>query len=286
MDIIWKQWHSLSSIRAGMGRVPLIRPLSEAELTDSLHACLARGERLFPIGNGTNLIGNDKESTDLVLVKTDGLKKMEYCGNDLFYVQSGLPLLSFIHKAMESNHGGLAALSGIPGSLGGALAMNAGANGSTISEFVQEMKGINLMNGVLWNWKAGEGGWGYRCSPVPPTVCITSAILKLSQSPAETEQTAIHAEAERRRRVTPKGCSCGSVFRNPSSAPAGKLLEEAGCKGLDRGVFSVSQQHANWIVNLSGQPGKAEDCLDLVSRMRKMVQDKFGIQLQLEWKVC
>ncbi|MBR4675161.1 MAG: FAD-binding protein [Victivallales bacterium] len=279
-------WHTVSSIRAGMGNVPIIRPKTAADLTEALQHYVHLGTRLIPLGNGTNLIGSDTDYPDLVGVKTTGLDKISLLDNDLFLLESGVFLPAFICTVARTGHGGMAALSGIPTTIGGALAMNAGANGSSISDFTVEINGIDLVSGAMWQWHTGEGGWGYRRSPVPPTVCITSAVLKLSPCTAAIERKAIETELERRRRVTPKGRSCGSVFRNPDSAPAGKLLEESGCKGMECGVFSVSQQHANWIVNLSGLPGKAEDCLALATRMKKMVNDKFGIQLQLEWRVC
>ena len=165
--------------------------------------------------------------------------------------------------------------------------MNAGANRFEISQFVTAMDGIDIREGTPWSWRKCEenaSDWSYRTSPVPKTVLVTSAEFQLESVSPESELMLIQSERQRRKNVTPRGLSCGSVFRNPPEAPAGKLLEQAGCKGLSVGVFSVSEQHANWIVNLSGRPGRAEDCITLVNEMRRRVEAQTGIVLRTEWR--
>ena len=279
-------WHRFSAIRAGMAHVSVISPVNEAELLAFAEHSRHIGLCLHAIGNGTNLIGSDMEEPSLCLIRHHRLNQMEHLGDGLFRAQAGISLHAFILGALRHHFGGLSSISGIPGSLGGALSMNAGANGGAISDVVQEMHGVNLVTCQPWRWKNGDGGWGYRLSPVPPTVSITSALLQLQPISLDDEAAAITAEAERRRRVTPPGFSCGSVFRNPDGTPAGKLLEEAGCKGMTIGPFTVSPKHANWIVNSTGQPGRATDCLELTRQMRQAVLQRFGIPLQLEWRTA
>ena len=199
-----------------------------------------------------------------------------------------MPLRAMILEAAKSGYGGMAALSGIPGTVGGALAMNAGANKSDIGRFVTAMDGIDLRNGAKWHWHRNEANqseeWGYRSSPVPRHVILTTAELHFSRVRPEDELALIELERKRRIEVTPRGLSCGSVFRNPPQAPAGQLLDQAGCKGLSVGAFSVSEQHANWIVNLTGKEGAAEDCKQLVAEMHHRVREQFGVELTTEWR--
>ena len=109
-------------------------------------------------------------------------------------------------------------------------------------------------------------------------------LLRLRQVEPESEMAAVTAEKQRRARVTPSGFSAGSVFRNPPEAPAGKMLEEAGCKGLVQGNLMVSCQHANWIVNPTREPASAEDALRLTEIMADKVLASHGVRLQCEWK--
>ena len=279
------RWSGLSAIRAGTGTVRCLAPAEEGLLADMVSSCRADGISLMAIGRGSNLIGSDKSLPWLAVLDTSRLRSFALSGDGLARVQCGMPLPAFIEAAAGEGYGGLHRLAGIPGSIGGALAMNAGANGASIADFVVEIDGIDLQSGGPWHWREGDGGWAYRKSPVPGNVCVTSALIKLEKTDAEKELEAIGEEKRRRAAVTPRGRSCGSVFMNPPEAPAGRLLEEAGCKGMAYGAFEVSMQHANWIVNPGGLEGRACDCLELVARMQARVQEKFGIALKTEWRV-
>ncbi len=276
-------WANLSTLRAGVGIVQLLQIQQDEEIFEAIQQSRREGRRLLPVGKGTNLIGSDQELPVTVL-SLSAMRAMDVFDGGKVRVQTGIPLGIFVQNLATQGFGGISALAGIPGSLGGALAMNAGANGCSISEFVTEMHGIHLRSGEEWQWRKGDGGWAYRHSPLPPHVMVTTAVLELQPVDSQEEAERISAEWMRRRRVTPRGLSCGSIFRNPPNAPAGRLLEEAGCKGLTEGVFSVSQQHANWIVNASGNVGKAEDCRRLMLRLQSMVMERHGICLEAEWR--
>ena len=276
-------WHSRSAIRAGMGDVSILRPMNWDDLRHAIQQARENGRRLFSLGKGTNFIGSD-QTLPLAALDLSHWSRISFMDSHQVTAQAGVPLPYFTQHLATQGLGGISALSGIPGSLGGALAMNAGANGCSIGEFVTEMHGIHLLSGEDWQWRKGDGGWAYRHSPLPPDVCVTEAVLSLQLVEPQEETTKVSAERQRRAHVTPRGLSCGSVFRNQPNAPAGRLLEEADCKGLTEGVFSVSQQHANWIVNASGKAGKAEDCRRLVQRMRTMVMERHGIHLETEWR--
>ena len=261
-------WCNLCTIHAGMGRVVLLLPKNSAELKDCISRCLDGGVRPFIVGAGTNLVGSDDDDICRAIrlpvapcLKVDG--RMARCN-------AGALGTRILQLLAAKGLGGASALSGIPGTLGGMLAMNAGALGAEISTHVVEIHGISLTTGEQWRWVRGDGGWGYRRSPIPRDVCATEAVLEFAECSPEQELALIGAELSRRRRVTPSWWSAGSVFRNPSpESPAGRLLEAAGCKGLRNGPFAVSERHANWIVNAERRGGAAESIRWLVNEMRR-----------------
>jgi len=277
-------WAKLCSLKAGAGAVLLFEPDTLEKLQDMLQS--SRKPPLI-LGNGTNLVGSD--STEPMPVLRLGRKaafgSLVPISNNRFRAGCACNLTRLLKQLASMGFGGLSGLCGIPGTVGGALAMNAGANGQEIALAVEAIEGWDMCFGQPWQWRREQGGWGYRQSPVPPGVIALQAVLQLQTIDADEENSLIETELERRRKVTPTGASAGSVFRNPSPGqPAGRLLEQAGCKGLTSGVFSVSEQHANWIVNLSRTPGSARDCRKLTQLMQQKVREKFAIDLYCEWR--
>jgi UDP-N-acetylmuramate dehydrogenase len=278
------RWYRLCSLKAGTGWCSLLTLTSVQELP-SLYTALPEPPVL--LGLGTNLVGSDKteQKSVLRLAANGDFEQIRPVGKGCFEIGCAWPLSRLLTRMAEQGWGGLSALAGIPGTLGGALAMNAGAMGRQISQFVNHIRGWDWSTGQEWQWEKSTGGWGYRQSPLPATVLALYATVQFQQAEPHTERELLQAEWLRRRSVTPGGASAGSVFCNPEHAPpAGVLLEQAGCKGLSAGVFAVSQQHANWIVNCSRQPGRAEDCMALVEEMRTRVQKMFAIDLRCEWR--
>ena len=250
-----------------MGKLQVLYP----DTTDDLQECVSmakfQGKKLFIIGNGSNLLGSDEDDI-CIAVKLPTLPELQVVGTNVS-CNCGIQGISLFRKLAELGLGGAAPISGIPGTLGGLLKMNAGANGMEICEIVIEMQGIELDSGKPWHWNKNDGGWAYRQSPVPDNVCVTRATLAMHSCISEQELNALKQESERRKRVTPSWWSAGSIFRNPApNMPAGRLLEEAGCKGLEQPPFQVSPQHANWIVNSQMQPGSAAAVLKLIEEMR------------------
>ena len=277
-------WAKVCSLKAGTGSVLLFEPDTPKELQEVLQAL---GKPPLILGNGTNLVGSDSSEPMRIL----RLGKKGIFGNlspitgNLFRAGCACNLSQLLRQLASMGFGGLSGLSGIPGTLGGALAMNAGANGQEIALAVEAIEGWDLCSRQPWLWRREQGGWGYRQSPVPAGVIATQAVLHLQTVDPAAENRLLAAEVQRRKKVTPAGASAGSVFRNPSvENPAGRLLEQAGCKGLSEGVFSVSEQHANWIVNLPRIPGSAEDCRKLTQRMQQKVRELFAIDLHCEWR--
>ena len=274
------KWADSTSMGAGLGTYPLAQPQTREGLILLVRECIARGIPLFPIGAGTNLVGSDSP-VDFLAVRLAGVFQEIRMEKSLIHAGAGVPLVSLARFAAEHSLGGLAPLSGIPGMVGGALRMNAGANGTEISEFIREIEFIDLKTGEL-DRRAFGSGWGYRTSPVPENGLITEGVFSLPASEREKEELLLRKERERRLAVTPRGRSAGSVFRNPSKeCPAGMLLEKAGAKKLSSGGGRVSPQHANWIVNDSGSFSES-DCAFLAAEMASMVKAFCGIALKTE----
>ena len=276
-------WWSQLSLHAGMGRVLLAHPDTRAKLETALRLAVSNGVSCRILGAGTNLVGSDSDCPDLAIRLSGHFREIAQTGAE-FQVGAGLSLLQFLTFAARQGYGGLSALSGIPGTLGGAAAMNAGAMGVEFGPHLTALEGYTL-DGRRWEMHPAPQDWGYRQSPVPANVVVTMVTIRLKEVTAREELGLIKSELQRRAKVTPKGHSAGSVFRNPSpEQPAGLLLEQAGCKNLQRNNVLVSPQHANWLVVQGDQPAAAADCRWLYDEMRHRVQSRFGITLRSEWR--
>ena len=279
MHYIITSWSNLCTLHAGKGKLVLLLPEDAKEARKYVRFCIDKGAAPLFIGAGTNLVGSDDDFA-FCAMRLPAKPIVDVDGR-LVRCNAGALSLRLFRSLASEGLGGCAAISGIPGTLGGMLAMNAGANGMEICEIVAEMHGFNRVTDEEWIWRRGDGGWAYRKSPVPPDVCLTEALLELRDCNPQQELDAINTEMLRRRRVTPSWWSAGSVFRNPSpDMPAGRILDEAGCKGLRCGPFAISEKHANWIVNMERRSGSAESVRQLVEEMRR----RSSVPLECEFR--
>ena len=281
-------WDRYSSLGAGSAPFFLVEPANIPDARRVVKLAYSLGGKVFPLGNGTNLVGSDTELHDMLFLKLplrSEFGKMELLPDGTVHAGAACSLLSVIRFAAEHSLGGASALCGIPGTLGGALAMNAGAMGKSLSDFLVSAKGILLEDQAREAvFTQEELHLSYRNSPVVRgKLLVTELILHFLPVDPEEENERIAAELARRSRA-PQGRSAGSVFRNPSpEIPAGKLLEEADCKLLQYGAYAVSAVHANWIVKAGKDlPGKESDVAALVEEMIRRVKDKYNTVLQPE----
>ncbi len=279
-------WNSTTGPGAGSAPYRLAEPKTPAEAVEMIRSLAASGVKLRVIGGGMNFVGTDSLSEDTVFLKPApgaGFSVLRLLEGGRIEAGAACSLRDVILFALEHSLGGASGLSGIPGTLGGALAMNAGAMGVSVSDFVESVTVIPLDAPEERRIPAAELNFSYRNSPcLRDKVLITGAVLKFRPVEKEPERLRIRAEAERRSRA-PKGRSAGSVFQNPPGGSAGKLLEEAGCKGLERGAFRVSEEHANWIVRKPGETAaRAWDFTALVREMRRRVMTAHSILLTPE----
>ena len=273
------RWADHTSMGAGLAEFFLAEPDSMDDLFSVIAVCRAAGVPVFPLGGGTNLIGSDSPLEVCFLKLGDAFRQVRREGAEI-HAGAGMKLSALLDFAAEQGLGGASGLGGIPGTVGGARRMNAGANGREIADFLSEVEFIR--EGVFYRKSVRRAEWHYRTSPLPEDCIVTGAVFRFFPVRAETEREQLAAERRRRAAVTPRGRSAGSVFRNPSGAlPAGRLLERAGAKRLSAGEVTVSPEHANWIVNHSKQVSES-DCAALVSQMALMVRAECGVALNME----
>ncbi len=236
---------------------------------------------LYILGNGTNLLVLDKGIRGVVVNIGAPFSYIE-CDNGCLKAGAGVPMAYLAKSAASAGLSGLEFAIGIPGSLGGALIMNAGAFGGYVGENVQSVKLVDF-HGRVVNISRKELSFGYRTSSLVDKGIIVEVDLALKKcNPDKVFKTMEQFSAERRHRH-PNLPSAGSVFRNLPDQPAGQIIEKAGAKGIRIGGAKVSEHHANFIVNTGD--ATAADILNLIKAVKTMVKEKYGFELQPEIRI-
>ncbi|GAB7387660.1 UDP-N-acetylmuramate dehydrogenase [Bacillaceae bacterium] len=235
------------------------------------------------IGRGSNLLVRDGGIRGVVFKLAEGLSDLHFDGETV-RVGGGY---SFIRLAVMAGKEGLTGLEfagGIPGTVGGAVYMNAGAHGSDVSRILKSAE-ILFANGELVTLSNEEMEFGYRSSILQKRKgIVTEATFQLAYGDRKAIAAAMAAFKDRRRKTQPLQLPCaGSVFRNPEGDHAGRLIELAGLKGYRVGDAKVSEIHANFIVNCGR--ASARDVLTLMDHIIERVREKFGVTLVPEVQV-
>ena len=238
------------------------------------------------IGAGSNLLINDKgiKGLSLCMRQLKGIQTDKSTG--IIEVLSGEMLPTLARKAAANGLHGLEWAVGIPGTIGGAIVMNAGAQGHSISNYLESITTLSL-NGEYKLIKATDLNFGYRYSLLQEKqLIIISARLKLEAGHGESKIRKITNENfNHRLRTQPyKDQSCGSVFRNPEPLKAAKLIEELGLKGFRFGGAEISKIHSNFIINAN--KASSADVQGLIKYIQNKVLDTYGILLETEVKQC
>ena len=238
----------------------------------------------FNLGGGSNILVHDKGYKGLIIDLKAGFTTIKVEGH-IVRAQSGVSLAKFVSTCRKHNLAGVEKLAGIPGSLGGALFMNAGAFGSEIS---QKLKSLTLLleNGEFLELRAIELQFEYRESNLPEGAIILESEFELEKVEDASELYGSSRDIIKTRNVKQPVTlpSTGSIFKNPpEGGSAGKLIEDAGLKGERSGGAMISDKHANFIVNVRN--AKAEDVMHLIALAQKTVHDKFDVELELELKL-
>jgi len=243
------------------------------------------------IGRGSNLLVKDDGLEGVVIILRESLAskpakvaQLDKRKHDLtFLINAGLPVVDLLTYCRDSGLGGLEFLAGIPGTVGGVVAMNAGAFGKEIEARIKEIHVMTLLGDLIIRDRS-QLKFSYRGLEIEEGSIITRVCFKLDQEIEEVVAKNIAGYLRRRKENQPlEFPSAGSVFRNPPNDYAGKLIENAGLKGKRIGGAMISRKHANFIVNTGG--AKAEDIISLLYLAQKKVLEKTGIELQPEIQV-
>jgi UDP-N-acetylmuramate dehydrogenase len=189
-----------------------------------------------------------------------------------------LPVLA--RRVADGGWSGLSWAVGVPGSVGGAVRMNAGGHGSDMAACLVRYRWVDLVGADGGTDDVTQLAYGYRSSSVRPTQVVLEAELAVTRGSAEEEQEAVAAIVKWRREHQPGGSNAGSVFTNPDGDSAGRLIEEAGLKGFRLGSAHVSEKHANFIQADKG--GRADDVRALMEHVRDVVEERCGVRLAAE----
>lgn len=259
-----------------------ITPRDTSDLSEILHFANTYSLPTFFVGSGSNLLVADEGIDGLVITLGKSFRKLEISGNKI-YAESGVMLGHLVKESMKQHLSGLESMIGVPGTLGGALIMNAGAFGGEISNCLINVK-VMTLSGNIKQYDAGDIDFSYRHSTFKENEIIISANFELKEEPSEMISKNRNIASKGRKINQPlRFRSAGSVFKNPKpDLAAGYLIDKAGLKGTHCGEAEISTHHANFFIN-HGQ-AKAGDIINLIRIARKKVQEKFDITLDLEIK--
>jgi UDP-N-acetylmuramate dehydrogenase len=262
----------------------MVFPETREELSKLLKYAYQKKISAIFIGSGSNILVWDKGFDGIVISLKKSFKNLTIKRNSQIIVESGVMLGTMVKQAMAAEIGGLESLIGVPGTVGGALIMNAGAFGSEISKYFEEAKTMTI-EGDTKSYKKGEIEFSYRHSTFPKNEILLEATFQCKRGkPAEILKDRKVASDGRKSNQPLKFRSAGSIFKNPSdSLAAGYLIDKTGLKGTERGGAAISEKHANFIVNMGD--ATAADVLYLIKLAKKYVAKKFHINLELEVKL-
>jgi UDP-N-acetylmuramate dehydrogenase len=271
-----------TSIKVGGPVDSLFFPKDLVELRKVVRYATRRGIPFLILGKGTNLVVRDKGMRGWVLCLNQGMKKVQAEG-DVVEAQAGLSIQRLVQFSIQKGLTGLEPFFGIPGTVGGGLAMNAGAWGVELKDIVLS---VTLMkeNGEVVERLRQKLKFSYRRLAVPPSWIIVKGRFQLKKGRKEEILERVKSYSEMRKRTQPLDYpSAGSIFKNPPEIPAGKCIEEVGLKGFRMGQAMISDRHANFIINLG--KATAQEVINLMELVERKVYEEKGISLEREVRV-
>jgi UDP-N-acetylmuramate--alanine ligase len=271
-----------TTLRVGGQADFLVEPVSENDLASVLKLCSALKLPFTILGRGSNLLIRDGGIRGVVIsLAHETFSRVQIVG-DHMHCGAGAKLKTVSVEARRAGLAGLEFLEGIPGSVGGALRMNAGAMGAWMFEVVEQIRFMDF-SGVAYERKASEVNVEYRGCPLFKTHIALGAVLRGTPSSKEVIQERANQYNAKRWETQPAQPSAGCIFKNPKTMPAGKLIDELGLKGTKRGGAMVSTVHGNFIVNEGN--ATAKDVLELIDFIKQTAKAKRGIELETEVEI-
>ena len=262
----------------------LVYPDNREELSALLQYAHEEQIPAFFTGSGSNILVWDEGFDGCVISLRKTFKRLIITENCKIIAESGVMLGRLVKEAIRSNIGGLESLIGVPGTLGGALIMNAGAFGSEISNYFEEAQTMTL-DGYMKTYTKNDVDFSYRNSTFPEDEMLIEATFNCKKgAPKQIQEDRKNASQSRKLNQPLKFRSAGSIFKNPSNKlAAGYLIDKAGLKGTQRGGACISEKHANFIINLG--EATAEDVFYLIRLAKQKVAKEFNVNLELEVKL-
>ena len=282
--VINQPMKELTSIKIGGATDFFVIPQDLDDLKQVLSFCKKEALPFFIMGNGSKLLVRDEGFRGVIIKLGDCFKSIECNGNQI-KVGAGVNLSALIDFTANKGFLGLEFLFGIPGTVGGAIARNASAFGETLSQKVLSVKALDGNNNYLILSKE-DVNFDYRTSIFLNNKDWIIIEVKLELWPGEKKAITLRLQEVKKRKILTQPLSfpsAGCIFKNPSSHPAGFLIQEAGCLGMKVGNAQVSLQHANFIINKGN--ATARDVITLIEKIKKRVEDKFNISLDQESEI-
>lgn len=260
----------------------LLIPSKVSQVVETLKICKNENIPYFIIGNGSNLLVKDGGIRGVV-IKLSNLLSIEVNGN-IIKASSGTLLEDVSKKAVENSLTGFEFACGIPGSVGGAVFMNAGAYDGEIKNVIKEAEVLDR-DGNIKVLSKEELELGYRTSKVmKDNLIVISATFELTKGDKEKIRERVNELTEKRESKQPlEYPSAGSTFKRPEGYFAGKLIQDAGLKGASLGGAAVSEKHSGFVINKDG--ATAEDVLNLIAHVQNEVKKQFGVELHTEVRI-
>ncbi|MEE9615325.1 MAG: UDP-N-acetylmuramate dehydrogenase [Thermodesulfobacteriota bacterium] len=262
-------------------------PRDVGDLKELLQFANSKNYPVLILGSGTNLLARDGGIRGVVVNMTDGFKDItwqeESSGRAACIAGAGLSLARMVSVCTEKGLTGLEFACGIPGTLGGAAIMNAGAWGHEMKDVIE---GVEILDrkGKKGFLSRSDLAFTYRSADIPEGAVVVRIHLRFEKKDTAEIRKTIKDYTERRKRTSDiRHPNAGSIFKNPPGHVAGKLVDEAGLKGVRSGDVQISEVHGNYIVNLG--KARAKDVLSLISLVRDKIYATRGIVLEPEIKV-
>lgn len=270
--------HQLTTWKIGGPAEAVYWPQTKEDLSIVWQRAQKAEVPIWLIGQGSNLLVPDEGLPGVTLVTT-ALRAIEW-GDYSVQVEAGYPLARLAQEAGERGFSGLAFARGIPGSVGGAVMMNAGAHGGSMAPHIAAVTAL-WPDGTVKKLGIDELEFAYRFCSLRGQAWVLEVELMFTPGDRETILQEMKANLTKRALNQPlEKPSAGSVFQNPPGDSAGRLIEAAGWKGKSVGGAQVSTKHSNFIVNTGN--AKAVDVLTLIEKIQKSVKSEFGVNLQTE----
>ena len=270
------------TFRCGGNAELFVTPGSIDELTQVVALCRENDVEFLVIGNGSNLLVKDEGYKGVIIEVNSRISFIDVIGEDIV-ADAGAKLSAVAVTAMENDLGGFEFAHGIPGNIGGAVMMNAGAYGGEMKDILKEVTVLD-QNGMIRTIPAEELELGYRTSIIARKgyVVLEAVIVLKTGDPKEIKAAMDDLKEKRVTKQPLEYPSAGSTFKRPEGYFAGKLIMDAGLRGFSVGGAQISEKHCGFVINKGN--ATAKDVTELMDETKKIVMEKFGVALEPEVK--